>query len=44
MSIGTNLWFTENAANNIGLFYTNPVTGGKDHTFKEFPHSPGEQY
>ena len=38
VAIGNNLWFTENNANKIGLFFTNAVVnGGKDHTFVEFP-------
>lgn len=37
VSVGTNIWFTENYANKIGLFYTNANTGKGDHTFQEFP-------
>ncbi len=37
VAIGNTLWFTENGLNKIGMFFTNTVTGGKDHTFVEFP-------
>lgn len=40
VTIGTNVWFTENYANNIGLLYTNVAINGIFHTTVEYPIHP----